>query len=741
MWLAATVALMLLVPPPDPTAGQMTDLLPATTPFHRAVEELSRRFGEKSALSQIVVVFERPESPLTPKDLDDVERVAEMLGQPLSGESRPEEFCNVSVQTPKSLSLLGKTNPLISSDGHAALAFASLPYSFLSTQAARMVNHTQAVLADYRFVGGLTTAITGSAGYGHDYSLANERSHRKTILVTLAAVIVILLLVYRAPVAAMIPLAAIGMAAVVATKLLLLGESLGLQGGTAERIFVFVLLYGAGVDYSLLLISRTREFLDEGYCPSAAVIHGLDASGTTILSSTATTAAGVGMLCFANFVIFRNTGPAVVLALLTAAAASITLVPAMMAIIGPQAFWPRRWRPPPSEAVGGAETNAGLSPSIPPKHGRLWPKLARLVTTKPGMVLMVMLAALIIPAVKGSSLTWVYDSQSSLKPTYDAVRGAEMVKGHWPVGEIAPITVLAAADQPQPVTVWMSACAKILEGLRSVQDVDNVRSLTTPAGLHTSPFDNGAVLLFAGDKVRTEFLSPDRRAMRLSVVLRCPPLTLAAMDDVARIQSSARHALAQTNVKAQVYMAGATAEMVDIRTVTQGDFYRVAVLSLGMLLVIVVALLRDLMLSVFMVAATVLSYLATLGLTHWIFSMLGQSGLDWKVQMFLFIVMVAVGQDYNLFFAVRLVQEARRLPPALAAEQALVHTGPVISSCGVIMAATLGSVMAGDVTMLVQLGFAFALGMLIDTFVVRPLLLPAFIVLTKRTLKKAASFL
>jgi RND superfamily putative drug exporter len=179
----------------------------------------------------------------------------------------------------------------------------------------------------------------------------------------------------------------------------------------------------------------------------------------------------------------------------------------------------------------------------------------------------------------------------------------------------------------------------------------------------------------------------------------------------------------------------------DLRAVTQKDFHRVAALALAVILLIVLALLRDWLLALFMVAATVLSYLATLGLTDLVFSMLGRGGLDWKIEVFLFIVMVAVGQDYNIFFAVRLAQEVRRLPALEATERTLIHTGPVISSCGVIMAASLGSVMVGDVTLLVQLGFALMLGMLIDTFIVRPLLLPAFIVLTRRKLQTAAAFL
>jgi RND superfamily putative drug exporter len=183
-----------------------------------------------------------------------------------------------------------------------------------------------------------------------------------------------------------------------------------------------------------------------------------------------------------------------------------------------------------------------------------------------------------------------------------------------------------------------------------------------------------------------------------------------------------------------VQLVGATAEMADIRAVTQRDFYRVAALSLSAVFAIVVVLLRDLLLAAFMVASTVLSYLATLGATSWFFTAcLGVTGLDWKVEVFLFVVMVAVGQDYNIFLAARLAEESLTADVRTAARLAVVRTGGVISSAGVIMAATLGSLAAGDLLLLVELGFAFALGMLVDTFLVRPLLLPTFAVLTGRT--------
>jgi putative drug exporter of the RND superfamily len=217
------------------------------------------------------------------------------------------------------------------------------------------------------------------------------------------------------------------------------------------------------------------------------------------------------------------------------------------------------------------------------------------------------------------------------------------------------------------------------------------------------------------------------------VVLTVALLSSAALDDVGRIAAAATGAAAAANVDAHVYLTGASAEMIDIRDVTHRDFDRVAALALTVILIVVIAALRDVPLAIFMLGATLLSYFTTLGLTLWTFQLLGAHQLEWKVQMMLFIVLVAVGQDYSIFFALRYEQEARRLPRKEAVERALIFTGPVISSCGLIMAATLGSVMAGDIKLLVQLGFAFALGMLVDTFIVRPLLLPAFIVVTGRT--------
>lgn len=729
-WVAATTAIALLVPAADTTVGESGDLLPADTPVHVALAELAKHFGDRAALSDAVIVFERADGPLTPADRVEIENVGRAIAQSRPGESLDEELHALTFRTPAALEIAGKDNPLISSDGRAALISISLPFNFISKHAARFVKHAQEIVGQYRLPPGLSAAVTGSAGYGYDYSIATERSHRKTTIVTLVSVILILLLIYRAPLAAMLPLAGISMAALVVLNLLTLGERIGLHNGLAERIFTFVLLYGAGIDYSLLFISRYREFLGQGRSSAESIALGFNASLVAIWSSTIMTVSGLAMLCFSRFSVFRDAGPAVMLAMLVAATAATTLVPALLSIVGPRAFWPAGGAAPWRQECPGAACDATV------KRGRFWPALAQFVVKHPAAVIVVTLAALMVPAVRGAHVDWNYDALFSLKSTYSARRGTEMIERHWAIGEIAPVTLLIVADQPLSPAQWLSACETIYQNTAAAPGVDHVRCLVAPVGVHVGKFKSFLLLATTS----REYLSADQRAMRLSLVLNLAPLSREAMDDVAGITSAADRALAQVKLGGRVYLTGTTAEMIDVRTVTQRDFLRVAALALAAILVMVTALLRDLALSAFILAATVLSYLTTVGLTCWIFALFGSHGLEWKVQMLLFIVLVAVGQDYSIFFAVRFAQESRQLPCAQAAEQAVIFTGPVISSCGLIMAATLGSVMAGDVATLVQLGFALALGMLIDTFIVRPLLLPAFIVLTKRALKRAAGY-
>ncbi|MDY6913789.1 MAG: MMPL family transporter [Planctomycetota bacterium] len=728
-WAAAVVLLALTVPAPDPAANERATLLPDETDYGKATRAFQNCFPSNSGLSEAVVVFERTGRRLTPADLDLIEQIARRIRLPAPPEITRADLRRVTVRSPRSVALpknpltgkpLGQ-NPLIGGDGRAGLITVNIPSNFITLHSAKFVRRIRSILQDAKLPAGLGCAVTGSSGFGYDYAEAGKRSHRRTFYVTLIAVIVILLVVYRAPVASLVPLVAISAAAAAALSLLAIGQHFGMHIGTAERIFVVVLMYGAGIDYSLFFISRFREYLGAGKEISAATGEALNATFPAILASAGTDTAGLLMLCFAGYSVFRTTGPAVAIALVTALLSAVTLVPALVGVCGRWLFWPGRT---PSRIGIGRQW--------------LWPRVGRLATTRPGIVLVAILLVLGIPAARGAKLRWVYDALAAVKPDRDqpvgnSARGLEMVRRHWPAGQIAPVQVLIRQARPLDTAAWREMSQRLTRGLGSVAGVCNVRSLSRPLGKNSGAAAQALASTLGRRRVLAEYLSRDHKAVRLIVLIDKPAFTLEAMATVGEIRLAAE-TLAGEN--ADIHVAGATAETIDIRRTTQKDFYRVAALSLVVIFVIVLVLLRDLILTAFMVASTVLGYLAALGVSYWVFAgLFGDAGLDWKVEVFLFVVMVAVGVDYNIFLVSRLIQEARRYPLREAAERAIIHTGPVISSCGVIMAATLGSLMAADLKLLRELGFALALGMLIETFLIRPLLLPAAVVLARRTVR------
>ena len=720
VWVVAIAVLMWLVPAPDASKSDLASYLPDYTPSMRGVRAMHEAFPTSSGLSEAVIVFERTDGPLTRADLQAIERVAKKIPQPTTADILAEDLRDVYVHSPASIPL--PKNPLISEatdTGQAALVLTHVPANFITLHSARIVDHIRAILATETLPAGLTGEVTGSSGFGRDYALAAERSNKRTLWVTIAAVIVILLLVYRAPLAAMIPLVSISLAAIAALSILALAGRMGFHTGTAERIFVIVLLYGAGTDYSLLFISRCREYLSSGLTPSHAVASGLNATLPATLASAATDAVGLMMLCFSDYGVFRSAGPAIALALGVALVAATTLVPALASIFGSKLFWPD------GRVLGKLHSSS--------RPAGVWASIARLVTRRPGTVFVVTLVVLVVPVVQGARVTWVYDTLAGLGNTYGARRGAEMARRHWPIGEIAPARVLIRRDADCGEAEWRRTADKLTHAIANIDGIRNVRSLTKPLGMHTSATTDTMLKLLGGKIVRKQYISADGTCTRFDVILDEMPLTLEAMAVLAEVRQTVDAELSDLGGGEALFL-GATAEITDVRIVTQRDFTRIMALVLGVIFVVIFLLLRDVVLATFMTGCTVLSYLATLGISYWVFpGLFDAAGLDWKVEVFLFVVIAAVGVDYNIFLAARLAEEARRRPPLEAIREAVTHTGPVISSCGIIMAATLGSLMVGDLALLHQLGFSLALGMMIDTFVVRPLLLPAFAALTKRT--------
>ena len=804
-WIAAVVAMFVTIKVGNPLENERASFLPHDSEYQISTRKIVEKFPKQYGLSKAMVIFERrPDAndktiKITEADKKYINEIAKAIAKPVEGKPIPYDLKGITVSYPgeidKQLKVASQgilktlgfnnndkptkpkedddskiKNPMrskISKNGQASIIRVNIPSESITLRATQIIKHIRNVLAanEENRPAGLKVAVTGDAGFGYDYAQFITKSQAGTMWATIIAVVVILLIVYKSPICSMLPLIAITIAAGVVMKFINVFQNMGCSIGTAEKMFVFVLMYGAGIDYSLLLISRYREYLTAGRKAKDACVDALSATMPAISASAATDAIGILMLVFTQFLIFKTTGPVVAFSLVIAMLASLTLVPALIAVAGNKMFWPVK-----------TKIHTNLEETLQkPSLLNPWPMIAKFVTKRPALTLIATLLLLAIPASKTFNIEFTYDALSSIKPEYldkdlnkispeadnavgNAPAGVEIVKRHWPVGEIGPVEVLLTSSKPVNERNWHKLSRSIIRAIKKANLAVDVRFKSIPLGKQAynkkilSSSNNRRILNIAGMKYlgspikikansQTEANTSKKfgyDAMRGEIILKHYAMSNSALDEVPKIKALCKSCIEKYNKQAKpeqqissnVYMTGATVQTRSIRDVTQQDFKLLLALVLGAIFLIVLILLKDFWLTLFMVFAIVVSFLTTLGICHMIF---GQGNLDWKVQVFLFVVVAAVGVDYNIFLAARLAQEAKHHQPAEAVRQAVIFTGPVISSCGLIMAATLGSLVVGEIHLLKQLGIALALGMLIDTFVVRPLLLPSFATKFKRT--------
>ncbi len=715
-WLAFIVLLGVVAPPSGELIRSEPDsLLPPSAPNNRAFEFLLEAFPDSASRSQIIVVCYRP-TGLTEADRAYLKRLAHDITDlsnqqaALDGDQYRWQVRSPDLQP----YLAGK---LISRDKQVGLILINLPVNFVTMRAKSAVDKVEALTEQDR-PEALDVYLTGSAGVGHDYSLMAKTALDRTMLVTIVAVMVILAVVYRAPFAAAVPLVSIGLSVYGAFQVLSLLAEIGWQVSAIEKMFTVVLLFGAGTDYALFWMSRYREEWLSRLDRVTAVARTMDGVGPAILASASTIIFGLAMMIAADFVLSNNAGKVLGLVLLLALAAALTLAPALAVLMGKRLFWPGRMV---SRGVIGQR--------------KLWPRLGSLVVRKPWHVLLGGFLVMAPAIYTATQMEFRYDTIAELPDSAPSMRGRFVAQDHFPPGEAFATTLVVRHPDLTEAKTARRLTGTLIERLADIEGITDVRGLTEPLGLERKARNQGRMLmLMAADRVREEYLSTDPPALKLEFVTEHQPFVEEAFQTVTRAKAETRR-IAQDVLgdDTEVLACGLTPYMIDIRDVSTADHQRVTVLVVAVILLIVVALIRDVPLSIFMLTATLMTYLATLGITEWVFvGLFGQDGVDWKAKLFLFVIIVAVGQDYNIFLASRLFQEREHFSEREAVERAVVRTGSIISSCGVIMAATLGSLMASGLKLMEQLGFAMSAGILIDTFLIRPLLIPSFYLILRR---------
>lgn len=715
-WLVAVVAIQFAKPDAERVAAaEPHEILPASAESSRARALARSAFPDAFGRSRAVLVFDRAEG-LTADDFAHVAAVAARLRDAAAAHD------NWAVLAPGDSPL--HRQRLVSADGQCALLVVLLDANWTTKRCAQLARDIEEIAAP-GLPAGLTCELTGSAGAGRDYSDVSAGALNRTTSVTILLVVIILAIVYRAPLAALVPLASITCSVIVALGLLDILAGLHWGISDREKVFTVVLLYGAGTDYALFWISRYREAIAAGEGQRQAIVSAMQSTGPAVAASAGTTIIGLATMMVAELVPTHNAGRVMAIVLLIAFLAATTLAPALVALMGRALFWPSR---------STRQTEFGMR--------RMWIWLATRVTRHPAATLAIGVLLMLPPIWTATHIEYEHDSLGQLPADRPAARGAAIVEHHFPAGELYPTTLLV--ELPAAVLDRGDArdiAQKLEDACASVASVADVRGLTRPAGRSRSAdVLNLTAGAFGRDALEHFYVSRKPPVMRIEFVTAFPPLSVQAMDTVRRATSAvAAAASAMAGGRVTVLSEGTTPYISDVREITRRDRRWVMVLAPLLIWVIVIALIRDFWLSVFMILATLMTFEATMGLTQWTFvGLLGASAIDWKVDLFVFVIIVAIGQDYNIFLVTRLLQEARGHALQEAAHRAIVRTGAIISSCGLIMAATLGSLMSADLWLYQQLGFALAAGILIDTFLVRPLLIPSFYLITHRRRRPAA---
>ena len=588
--------------------------------------------------------------------------------------------------------------PIPSEDGLAAQAFIALD---AEGAVGEFVPALQEAL-ESEVPTSVTVNIAGPASLSADLLGAFSGIDGLLLVVALVAVLIILVAVYRS---VLLPIAVLTTSMfALASALLVLWwlakADIVLLSGQTQGI-LFILVIGAATDYSLLYVARYRESLRVNKDPAAATRQALRGSAPAIVASGSTVIAGLMMLLLSDLKSNSSLGPVASIGILFAMASALTLLPSIMRLAGRAIFWPRvpKYEP---EVVAAAD---GM-----PTRG-VWPKIAPLIAKHPraiwvGTASLLAVGALLAPGLKASGV-----SQSDLVLTSSGAREAqEVLSEHFPGGSGSPVYVLVPEARMQETA----------DLLLANEDVASVSVLAEESPAGSVPITGEGLTAFgpAGTEPLQPTLVDGDVALQatLTVPADSPQAEQAVRDIRLQLDETVEEAL----------VGGVTATAIDTNEASIRDRNLIVPLVLLVILVILMVLLRAVLAPVLLIATTVLSFGTALGVSAIVFNhILKLPGGDPAVPLYGFVFLVALGIDYNIFLMTRVREESVEHGTHQGILRGLGITGGVITSAGLVLAATFAALSVIPILFLLQIAFIVSFGVLLDTFLVRSLLVPA----------------
>ncbi len=582
----------------------------------------------------------------------------------------------------------------------------------------------------------VTVQVTGPAGILADAIAVFSQFDFRVSAITIALVLVILLIIYRSPLLALLPIVSVGIALIVAQSIAaLLTDNFALSLNGQVTAIMAVLMFGVGTDFTLFIVSRYREELPRNEDRFEAIAATMRAIGPSIASSAGTTVVAMLTLLLALSGSLRTMGPMLAMAIVVMLIAALTLIPAAVVAMGRVAFWPIK-------TIETKEKDSGV-----------WYRVGMLVTRRPGTLLSVTILGMVILAFGIFELTPKFSFVDGFPDNVESKAGFETLKSAYPPGELAPTNVYVSKDGDS-ILDHLQAIEDLSSVLAADPAVDRVTSITRPFGQPLSvdigqiqplvalmpedPSKIGEIVstlppeqaqLIGAFVAGQRLLSNDRTTTKLEVVLNQDPYETAAMDSIPRLRESVQNSVNASSLGgATALVGGPTATNFDSRATTNRDFVVIAPIVIVAIWIILALLLGSLVAPTYLMFSIVLSLASALGISVVIFEyVFGHSGMGYGTIPFIFVFLIALGADYNIYIMSRVREETRNRGLVEGTRYAITRTGGVITSAGIILAGTFSVLTTLPLLDLFQLGFTVMLGTLLDTFVVRAIMVPAIV--------------
>jgi putative drug exporter of the RND superfamily len=694
--------------------------LPSNTPSLQA-SKLAATFQSTGGAS-VTLIVARNGGPLTTADQTAIDQVETAIG---------------TVPHVTHVRDLG-----VSRDGAARQASiqTNVSRSNIGPESTQLVDDIRAKLSTSSAQSGLEMHLTGSLAQAVDNNATARSSQRNTTNYTIIFIIVLLLAIFRAPLAPLITLIPAGLVLALSGPVITgAANRLNVSVSSITQVILIVLVLGAGTDYALFLIYRVREELWRGLSPHDAVVKAVSTVGETITFSAFTVIAALLSLVLAQFGLYQSLGPSLAIGIFLMLLAGLTMLPALLAIFGRAVFWPISTSQKATQPVG------------------IWGRLSGGLMQRPIVTLaigVVFFGGLALSVIN-SPITGFSD-QSGGPAGADSTAGTTLIAKHYPSSTGNLTEAIFRYDQP----IWnnLSELATAQQQLGNIAAVRIVLGPLTPNGIPLTATQLGElhqalgapqslpsvepaalqgklpVQVYNAYRGTAQYISPDSQTVAFITVLKDSGGGPAELNAVPALRDAVNHA-AQASGAVQNGVNGLNEFAYDVNQISTNDLIRIIPIVALLIALLLAVVMRSLIAPLYLVVSVVVSYLAALGLVTLVFVRLGgQSGVNFVLPFLMFVFLMALGSDYNILVMTRIREEAHTKPLRVAVRDAVSITGNTVTTAGTILAGTFGVLGFAAGTgagsqQIDQIAFGIAAGVLMDTFLVRTLLVPSMVIL------------